>query len=232
MNMCTRPMITAMPTAIRMTTNADILTLSQWLSPSFPVGGFAYSHGLETAIAAGVIATADGLEGWLRDVIAHGSGHNDAVLLRAGYAAPDAAALAYVNATALANCASAERQLEARLQGAAFVQTVGAIWGGEAGDLVFPVAVGAAAARAGIDVTLTATMYLHAVASTLVSAAVRAVPLGQTEGQRVLAALAPLCEQISQDSATTTLDDLHSTAFLSDIMAMRHETLQPRIFRS
>jgi urease accessory protein len=58
------------------------------------------------------------------------------------------------------------------------------------------------------------------------------VPLGQTDGQRTLAALTPLCQQIAQDAQTSTLDDLHSTAFLSDIMAMRHETLQPRIFRS
>lgn len=215
-----------------MATNRDILTLTQWLSPSFPVGGFAYSHGLETAIQSGVIASATDLRLWLRSVLAHGSGRNDAMLLRAAHAAPDLTALADVNATALANCASAERQLEAQLQGAAFTQTVAAIWEGPADGLLYPVAVGAAAARAEIDVILTAAMYLHAMVSNLVSATVRAVPLGQTEGQQVLAALAPLCEEIAQDTQNATLDDLHSTAFLSDIMAMRHETLQPRIFRS
>jgi len=94
------------------------------------------------------------------------------------------------------------------------------------------VAVGAAAARLQIDPTLTASMYLQAFCSNLVSATVRAVPLGQTDGQAVLAALAPYCARIAEDTALATLDDLQSIAFLSDIAAMRHETLQPRIFQS
>ena len=92
--------------------------------------------------------------------------------------------------------------------------------------------MGFAAARQELDVDLTAALYLHAFTSNLVSAAVRAVPLGQTEGQRVLSALLPICHEIAQDTRDATLDDLSSTAFLSDIAAMRHETLQPRIFRS
>jgi urease accessory protein len=214
-----------------MRTDHGLLTLAQWLSPAFPVGAFAYSHGLETAIQSGVIGSAQDLQDWLEDVLAHGSGRNDAVLLHAAYCAP-AAELVHVNDTALAVTASAERVLETQLQGGAFCQTTAAIWGTMNDDLVYPVAVGAAAARLHLDPTLTAALYLQSFAGNLVSAAVRAVPLGQTEGQRVLAALSPLCVRIADETATATLDDLHSTAFLSDIAAMHHETLQPRIFRS
>jgi urease accessory protein len=210
----------------------DILTLAQWLSPAFPVGGFAYSHGLETAIEAGTIVTADNLSGWLRDVLEHGSGRNDCVLLRAAYACADAAALANVNATALAFAASSERVLETRAQGDAFCQTVRAVWRAELSGLVYPVAVGASAAQMGIDVGLTAAMYLQCFISNLVSVAVRAVPLGQTEGQAVLSELSALCAQVAARTEQSTLDDLHSSTFLSDISAMTHETLQPRIFRT
>lgn len=216
----------------RMTTENDVLTLAQWLSPSFPVGAFAYSHGLETAIHAGDIATSGDLQIWLSDVLEHGSGRTDCILLRGAYASENKTGLAQVNATALAFAASSERLMETRLQGTAFCQTTDAIWGGDLSDLAYPVAVGAAAARLNIDLTLTASMYLQAFTSSLVSAAVRLVPLGQTEGQTVLAALTPLCAQIAKDTMDTTLDDLHSSAFMSDIAAMNHETLQPRIFRS
>ncbi|MGJ8588416.1 MAG: urease accessory protein UreF [Yoonia sp.] len=215
-----------------MTTNRDILTLAQWLSPAFPVGAFAYSHGLEAAVQAGWVASGGDLAEWLEDVISNGSGRNDCILLRAAYLAEGSEALAEVNAMARAVAASSERQLEQVLQGAAFCKTIGAIWGGEGIELLYPVAVGAAAATLRIDVRLTAAMYLHAITSNLISAAQRLMPLGQTEGQTVLYALAPLCQETAQSAMTLTCDDLQSTAFLSDIAAMRHETQQPRIFRS
>jgi urease accessory protein len=196
------------------------------------VGGFAYSHGLETGIQAGTISSADDLQGWLADALEHGSGRNDCILLRAAYACTSEVSLDEVNQTAMAVSASCERLLETQLQGSAFSRTTTAIWGGNEAALCYPVAVGIASAHLRFDVNLTAAIYLHAFASNLVSAAVRAVPLGQTDGQRVLAALTPLCDQIARGTQGATLDDLSSTAFLSDIAAMQHETLQPRIFRS
>ena len=215
-----------------MSTECNVLTLAQWLSPAFPVGAFAYSHGLETSIHSGVIANASDLQDWLVDVLSHGSGRNDCIVLRAAYACASDAALDDVNQTAVALSASGERVLETQLQGSAFNQTTAAIWGGNEVALCYPIAVGNAASLMQLDVDLTAAMYLHAFASNLVSAAVRAVPLGQSDGQRVLAALIPLCDQIANETQEAVLDDLSSTAFLSDIAAMQHETLQPRIFRS
>jgi len=215
-----------------MTTEQDVLTLAQWFSPAFPVGAFAYSHGLETAIQRGVIACAGDLENWLSDVVAHGSGRNDCIVLRAAYACTSAVELTDINHIALAASASRERVMETQLQGAAFGTTTAAIRGTALPELCYPVAVGAAAAQARFNVDLVAAFYLHAFAGNLVSAAVRAVPLGQTDGQRVHAALIPLCDRIAKATRANTPDDLHSTAFASDIAAMQHETLQPRIFRS
>lgn len=215
-----------------MSTEGDFLTLAQWMSPAFPVGAFAYSHGLETAIQTGVITGPDTLQDWLWDVLMHGSGRNDCILLCAAYACETHGALLELNAWARALSASKERLIETELQGTAFSKTVSAIWGGDLDELCYPVALGAAASKHQIDVEMTATLYLHAFAGNLVSAAIRAVPLGQTEGHGVLAALTQLCVQIADETQTATLDDLSSTAFFSDIAAMQHETLQPRIFRS
>ncbi|WP_100368781.1 urease accessory protein UreF [Yoonia maricola] len=215
-----------------MSTKRDILTLAQWMSPAYPVGAFAYSHGLEAAIQAGAITSNADLREWLTDIISHGSGRNDCILLRAAYAAKTAKALVMVNGTALAFAASSERQLEQNLQGAAFCKTTAAIWGGEDMSYAYPVAVGAAASKQSIDVSLTAAMYLQAVISNLISAAMRLMALGQTEGQATLAALTPLCDETAKATEGTTLDDLQSTAFMVDIAAMHHETLQPRIFRT
>lgn len=213
-------------------TDAHILTLTQWFSPAFPIGAFAYSHGLETAIKSGQIATSGDLFAWLSDVIQHGSGRNDCILIRAAYRCEDEAALGEVNAAACAFSGSAERLKETTLQGAAFAKTTNAIWNGEAPDCANPVAVGCAARRLDLPVGLTASMYLQAFASNLVSAAIRLVPLGQTEGQGTLTALTPLCLKIADDTEFADINDMHSTAFLSDIAAMKHETMEHRIFRT
>lgn len=216
----------------RMPTNTGVLTLAQWLSPAFPVGAFAYSHGLETVIQQGQLKTSQDLQAWLEDVLVHGSGRSDCILLGAAYLAQTPQARAEVDAIARAFCASAERLMETTLQGEAFCKTVSDVWAAELTGLTYPVAVGAAAQRLDIAPSLAASMYLQAFLSNLVSAAVRAVPLGQTEGQAVLAALTPLIESVVADCAGCTVDDLHSAAFLSDIAAMQHETLNSRIFRS
>ena len=205
------------------------LTLMQWLSPAFPVGAFAYSHGLEQVIADATVMDADGLRAWISALVTHGSARADAVLLAAAYHAEDPGT---VDATARAFAASAERLKETDLQGAAFCDTARAVWGLELHGLTYPVAVGCAARAMDIPLDQTLPLYLHGFASNLVSVAQRAMPLGQTDGQKVLAALSPAIEDTAAYAGTATLDDLASTSFAADIAAMRHETLQPRIFRT
>ncbi len=207
----------------------DLLTLTQWLSPAFPVGAFAFSHGLETAIRDQLVSDGSELEIWLHDLLEFGSGRTDAVLLANAYkaAAPDA-----VQSAALAFQPSSERLLETTQLGSAFCRTVRDAWQLDLPDLAYPVAVGRAAALRGIPLEATVALYAHAFCANLVSAAIRLVPLGQTEGQAVLARLQNQCEALASEAQSFTLDDLANAAFLSDIQAMRHETQSPRIFQS
>lgn len=219
----------AMAAPCPMPTDAQLLTLMQWLSPGFPLGTFSYSHGLECAVAEGRVVTARHLQDWLHAVLAHGAGGMDAILLAQAHRGTDPAE---VDALARALAPSRQRLLETAAQGEAFCTTVNAVWGLDLPPLSLPVAVGAAARAQGIALAATLQAYLHAFAAGLVSAAQRAMPLGQTEAQRVLAAVTPLCLTLAAQAQHQSLDDLGSSAFMAEIAAMRHETLTTRIFRS
>ncbi len=223
---------TRMSTAIPpMSTDPNILTLTQLLSPTFPVGAFAYSHGLEAAVQEGLVTDAISLENWLDDLLRCGGGRSDAVLLNVAFAA-DQGDVAQIDASARAFCASAERRMETNLQGRAFCEALAAVWKIDLGSLTYPVAVGRAAQLLDLGVQMTTALYLQAFVGNLTAAAMRLVPLGQVEGQKVQNALRPLCLEIAQDVTDATLDDLHGHAWMSDIASMRHETLYSRIFRT
>lgn len=214
-----------------MLTDSHMLTLTQWLSPAYPVGAFSYSHGLEWAEHIGDVSDAASFQLWLSDILQHGTGRNDAILLSHAYHA-DRDNLAEIDTLSRAFAASKERLLETEAQGAAFVNTTTAIWGGDLPALTYPVALGHAAACQGIASQQTSAMYLHAFASNLCSAAMRLVPLGQTEGQRVLHALTPLCQQLAKEAATLPLDSLGGSCVLAEIASIKHETQYTRLFRS
>jgi urease accessory protein len=212
-------------------TQSELLRLLAWLSPAFPTGAYAYSHGLEQAVEDGDIADGDTLSNWLTDVLYHGSGRNDVILLR--YAHRAGTDLTALNDLAVALAASRERRIETLDQGTAFVAAAAPWQAPRLPDRVaYPIAVGAVAGHHGIDEDTTAPAYLQAFATNLISAAVRLVPLGQTAGLRVLAALEPAILQLATATRTATLDDLGGCAFRSDIAAMRHETQYTRLFRS
>jgi urease accessory protein len=209
---------------------AALLALVQWLSPAFPLGGFAHSHGLEAAVAAGEVTDAAALSDWLADVLAHGGGRADAALLAAALApGADLAALA---ALARALAPSRERLAETEAQGAAFARTVAALTGRPLAAAPLPVAVGAAAAPLGLAPVQVVSLYLQAFAGNLVLAGVRFIPLGQTEGQRVLAGLQGVILAVAAEAAERGLAALGGAAVGADLAAMRHETLEPRVFRT
>jgi urease accessory protein len=210
--------------------DADLLTLVQWLSPAFPVGGFAYSHGLEWAISEGQVTDARTLQDWLSDILAHGSGRSDAVLV--ARAMDPGADLAMIAATARALAASKERWTETHDQGRAFTEAVNALTDRDFPPAALPVAVGRAARALSLPSERVAALYLHAFASNLVSAAVRFVPLGQTDGQRVLSALHPLIERLAREAAATPLEGIASSVPGADLASMHHETQDVRIFRT
>jgi urease accessory protein len=237
---------TSTPVSDEGITPAALKKLLAWLSPSFPVGGFSYSHGLEWAIEDGTVKTPADLEAWLADILRHGAGWSDAVLFAHAHraaSADDHAGLAAVNELAVALQPSKERHLEATAQGRAFLSTVAATWPNErlaaaasifpAGDAVtYPVAVALACGVHDIPLGPALNACLGGFLANLVSAAVRAVPLGQTDGQRVIAALSPLVEATARSASAATLDDLGGAAWRADIASMKHETQYTRLFRS
>jgi urease accessory protein len=98
--------------------------------------------------------------------------------------------------------------------------------------VAYPIAVGALAGLHRIDVDATAVAYLQSVIVNLISAAVRLVPLGQSTGLTVLAALEPVILRVAVETRSATLDDLGGAGFRSDLAATRHETQYTRLFRS
>jgi len=217
-----------------MTDAAGLMRLSTWLSPAFPTGAFAYSHGLEWAVETHEIRDGETLRGWLAAVIAFGSARADTILLRHAHrAANDPATLRDLAALSLAAAAGRERHDEALAQGRAF-RLAAAGW--RVPDLPedspYAVAVGAMAGSHGIDEEVTASVWLQTFVCNLISAAVRLVPLGQTTGLQVLVALEPVIVRTVAETRRATLDDLGGCAFRSDLAAMRHETQYTRLFRS
>lgn len=220
------------------------LPLLVWLSPSFPVGAFAYSHGLEWAHKAGDVSDAATLQAWLGDLLGLGAARSDAVIFAEAWRASragDAARLAEAAELALALSSSTERRLETVTQGDAFLLTVARSWPCAAvetlrqawdASVAYPVAVAVAAAGHGIPLGTALEGFALGFVANLVSAAVRLGVIGQTDGQRVIAGLVPAVQDLARFAEGSTLDDLGGAAFRSDLAALRHETQYTRLFRS
>lgn len=233
---------TDMPTDL---TAAQALRLAAWLSPSFPIGAFSYSHGLEHAIEAGLVTGEESLRDWLGDLLSFGSGRNEAIFFATAWRSANVRhALLEIATLAAAMRPTAELALETEQQATAFLETVSAAWPSadlqtaqawlaEAGTaLSLPVVASAACRLHDLPMHGALTLYLHAFIANLVSAGVRLVPLGQTAGQRVTAALEPAVLALAQASRTMTLDDLGSAGALLEICSMAHENQYTRLFRS
>ncbi|MGD9615422.1 MAG: urease accessory protein UreF [Alphaproteobacteria bacterium] len=214
--------------------NRALLRLMTFLSPGFPTGAYAYSHGLEWAVAAGDVTDSETLRVWLDDLLRHGGGRNDAILLRHAYrAASESGRLAEIGELAAALAPSRERRAETLDIGRAFV-TAARVWSGpELPDqIAYPVAVGVFAAGHDIPEDDAALGCLHAFAANLISAALRLIPLGQSAGLCVLAVIEPAILEVAAATRDATLDDLGGCAWRADLAAMRHETQYTRLFRS
>lgn len=211
----------------------QLLLLLTWMSPAFPTGQFAYSHGLEWAIESGAVRDGETLVAWVDDLVTRGSGWNDAVLFARCWE-DDAAEL---NELALALAGSRERSLETTQIGKSFriaasVFSPSSIARETAEDIAYPIAAGAACAAMGVPREQALLAYLQGFAAALTSVAVRLVPIGQTAGLESLKALMPVITETATRAASATLDDLGSITLLSDIAAMKHETQYSRVFRT
>ena len=218
--------------------------LQVWLSPAFPVGAFAYSHGLEKAAEFGWIKDRATLEAWLADLVADGGLRNDLIFLASAWRAVsqrDDAGLTEVAELALAFQPSAERYLETTQQGRSFLGQIDAAWptpvlvrlkSAHGREIAYPIALGLAAAAHDVPLADALRAYALAFTSNLVSAAIRLSVVGQTDGQRIIASLFPALDVAARFAATAMLDELGGAAFRSDIASLAHETQYTRLFRS
>jgi urease accessory protein len=241
-------MITAMITTTIMTTStdlgsSDLYRLLAWFSPSYPIGAFSYSHGIEYAVETGRIRTAADLSQWIGHILRHGAGWVDAVLLKEAHAAADdAAKLDELCDLAAAWRGSAEMALESAQQGGSFLSVTRSAWGHPAIDAFairradkptpLCIVIGMAAAAHRLEVAAVLAAYLHAFAANLVSAAVRLIPLGQTDGQRALHALMPVVDSVVPCALACALEDCGTASPMVDLTSMLHETQYTRLFRS
>ena len=227
-----------------MTTEGALYRLMTWLSPAYPLGAFSYSHGLEYAVEIGQVTSGASLAEWVTTVLEHGAGQVDGALFAAAWRAMESGDNgAFDTAAELASAwrGSAETALESTAQGAAFLTVTRAAWPEPRferlasrydGALALSVAVGAACALHGLPLLPSLIAYLQAFAANLVSAGVRLVPLGQTDGQRAIACLEAVVTRAAATALDADLDALATSAPLLDLMSMKHETQYTRLFRS
>jgi urease accessory protein len=232
------------PGAIKDSEAAALYRLMTWLSPSFPVGAFSYSSGIEWAVEAGDIFDAASLRDWLAAMLADGPGFCDGVFLAQAHraaASGDHVALRELAELAAAFAPSRERHLETSAQGRAFIDIARSAWNCDGldplisncdGVIVYPVAVGIVSAAHAIPLAPAMLAFFHALVSNWISAGARLVPLGQTDSQRLLAALEPVAAATGARALAASLDDLGSATFRADLASMRHETQYTRLFRS
>ena len=208
--------------------------LSALFSPSFPIGAFSYSHGLEAAIAASLVIDTKTAEKWIKTCLVSGSGRNDAIIFaHAWRAEPDNRK--ELNEIAFALCASAERHQEMRELGASFHDIATRVYQVRVTNkhsMAYPVIAGAATRQLNCELLLSLVFFLQSFANNLISVVIRAVPLGQSEGQGILYRLIPWIEQLANETIKASLGQIGGHAFLADHMAIKHETMETRIYRT
>lgn len=224
-----------------------LLALLQLADGLFPTGGFAHSVGLETYAHAGVVCDAAGLEAFLAAQLEGSAGPTDAVAV--------ACAVRFAAAHDLQGCLDLDDRLDAMrwvpefraasvqmgrqtLRAAAVMgeaPLLGAFARAVAEDRAaghHPTVFGAVLGCWGVGPEVAAAAYLHASSALVVNAALRLFPIGQVEGQRVLAAARPRLARLAARAAAAGLDDLWGFAPGFELAGVRHADLDARLFRS
>jgi urease accessory protein len=224
-----------------------LLKLQSWLSPAFPTGSYSYSHGLEWAVEAGYLKDRESLVDWLEADLCYGSVRNEAIFFCEAWCGArdnDSAKLLEIAELAAAFRGTSEFALESSQQASACRAMLRRVWPDRLLDSlsqllsardvppVLAVILAVRSAREGIPISLALPAFLQSYVANLVTAGVRLIPLGQTDGQLAVAALEKAVLAASARARNATTDDLGSAAFMVDLASMAHETQYTRLFRS
>ena len=223
------------------------LRLQTWLSPTFPTGSYSYSHGLEWAVEAGYVHDRVSLVDWLAADLHYGSGRNEAIFFAEAWSCAmndDLEKLLEVAELSASYRGTSEFALESSQQGSACRFTLSQVWPDPHLERVsqmlasrdipssLAVILGISSAKQGIPIAIALPAFLQSYIANWVTAGVRLIPLGQTDGQAAIAALEDAVLATSADASTAMANDLGSAGFMVDLASMRHETQYTRLFRS
>jgi urease accessory protein len=218
--------------------------LLQLASPALPVGAFSYSQGLEWAIEEGTVHDEASTLAWIGDLLEHNLGRFEAPLLArliAAWQDGEADAVRQLNDLHIASRESAELRAETLQMGYSLVRLLRELGDFPAdklaaldalGETGFPAAWSVAAATWDIPAEEALTAYLWAWAENQVMAALKAVPLGQSAGQRILLGLGARLPAIAQRAPTLDPEAWSNLAPGFALASCRHETQYSRLFRS
>ena len=225
----------------------SLLRLQSWLSPTFPMGAYSYSHGLESAVESNQIRDRHTLVDWLDADLRFGSARNDAIFFVEAWrcaAGGHYVRLTEISALSAAFRGTSEFALEASQEGASSLTTLRDVWPDPEIDRlsealrlqhiqpIVPVVVAVRSAAEGVPVAVALRAFLHGFVGNLITAGVRLIPLGQTDGQRAIAELEDAVLDASAHAMTASIDDLGSAAVMVELASASHETQYTRLFRS
>jgi urease accessory protein len=224
--------------------SASLLQLMWLASPALPVGGFSYSEGLEAAVDAGLVGDEATARDWLLDQLDLSVARSDLAVVAAAFDAwqrDDHARIAELNRWVVTTRESAEPRRQSEQMGRSLlewlrrrdtgdqrIETLAAL----APAPTWPVAFSLAGVQTGAPAREALLAFGFGWAENMVQAAVKAVPLGQTAGQRILAALADAIPAAVERALQTTDDARQAFAPMLAILSARHETQYSRLFRS
>jgi len=224
-----------------------LLRQQSWLSPAFPTGSYSYSHGIEWAVEAGYIHGRESLVDWLEADLRYGSGRNEAIFFLEAWRCAtedDCEKLLEVAELGAAFRGTSEFALESSHQATACLATLRRVWPDRVVESLsellsersvppaLAVVLGARAAGQRVPYGLALPAFLQSYIANLVTAAVRLIPLGQTDGQLAIAELEQAVLVASAQAEHATIRDLGSAAFMVDLASASHETQYTRLFRS
>ena len=223
---------------------SDLHTVLTWFSPSYPVGSYAYSHGLEYAVEEGLVKDPDTLLNWVRDLLFFGTGYNDSIIINSIYdsvAGDNCVEFDYISQIANAIKPTKEIALESYQVGVSFRNILMDVYSNSNltfylnrldDCITYPSVVGVAGGIFEVEKNLLLHGYLHAFTSNILSAALRIMPIGQTEIQKIIFQMKGNVEEMTNKSLGLSLSDLGSSVFISEWASSKHQNQYTRLFRS
>ena len=224
--------------------NENMYYLLTWFSPSFPIGSYAYSHGLEYAIESKIVKNTSDLSDWISDFLHYGTCYNDGIIISNAYDAVtknNLKKLEEISLIAKAFKPTKEISLESYQQGVSFAHAVSKSLNCKKFDklitiinenISYVIAVACAGAVCNINKLDLVNAYFHAFISNLISAALRLMSIGQTESQILIIKFKKEVELLTNKILLNSLDDLGSSVLIGDWCSAKHEKQYSRLFRS